>query len=165
MKYFLKFIASIFRGLILYKRLVPAGLLGIFVVSQFLGDAWTKGLAYASIHLGKTLFSAELIINENVNLAISDSLLYDFGAFFQIVMAVMIFYFLIKWITKVFVKVAGSQAEWGAMLIAVFVVFILEISMVRLIDGSFGFFPIRDGLWYLLINYQPVLSNIHFFGI
>lgn len=165
MKYFFKLIGAVFRGLVLYKKFIPAGLLGIFVVSQFITDAWTQGLTYASIHLGKTLFSAELIINENVNLAIADSTLYTFGAFFQIVMAVMIFYFLIKWITKVLVKVAGSQAEWGAMLIAVFIVFILEISMVRIVDGAFGFIPIYDGLWYLLTNYQPVLANIHFFGV
>lgn len=164
MKYFLKLIGAFWRGLILYKRFIPAGFLGLFVVSQFISDIFTEGFAYAFAHLGKTLFSAELVINENVKLAIINSPQYGFGSLLEIIASVMIFYFLLKWLTKLFVKIAGAQAEWGAMLLSLFFIFALEISMVRVIDGQFGFIPIKDGLWFLIMNIKPVLLNVHLFG-
>lgn len=163
-KYFLKLIGAVWRGLILYKRFIPAGFLGLFVVSQFISDIFSKGFTYAVIHLAKTLFSAELVINENVKLAVMNSPQYGLDNLLAIIASIMIFYFLLKWLTKLFVKIAGAQAEWGALLLSLFFIFVLEISMVRFIDGSFGFVPVKDGLFFLAMNIKPVLLNIHIFG-
>lgn len=142
------------------KGFIPMFLVGIFLIGEFLWNLITHSFPYAFEQLAKATFAAELTINENVQLAILNAPEYNLWSFLQIVIAVYIIYLIVKFFTMVQVKLAGATAQWGAMLISVLFVGIIEISMVRIIDGQFGFIPIWNGIIFLLLNIVPVFANI-----
>jgi len=163
MSYILRFFSGAFKFLAKYKMVIPGSSVGIYVVIQFIYDLINHGFSYSIAHLSQTLLAAELTINRNVHLALQHSPDYNLGAFFQIVFAVIILWMFIKWMTKLFVKIAGAQAEWGAMVMALFFIAAIEVATVKVIDGVWGFVPIKDGIWFLLVNLGPVFSNMHWF--
>lgn len=161
--YILKGIGKIVGFLIRNAKFIPKSFAGIFIVSNFIINIFTKGFAYAIAVLAKSLLAAELIINQNVKLAIANSPEYGLNEFFSIIISIYILIVFVKWIGKLFVNIAGAQALWGAFAMAIVMIAILEIAAVRFIDGVFGFVPIKDGIWFLLMNLAPVLQNIHIF--
>jgi hypothetical protein len=156
-----KGLAKLFRGLLnltKYSSLIPVG---IFIVGDFFLNWFrSKSFPFAFSITAKTLLSAELIINEKVHLAIANAKGYNLIDVFQILIALYILYALVRFFTKLQIKQAGSQAEWGAVMIAVAIVSIIEVSAVAVIDGKFGFIPIWDGVIFLLMNLQPVFTSI-----
>jgi hypothetical protein len=142
-----------------YSKALPYGFAGIFVVSSFFSNWYHHGIAYASMYLAKTILGAELIINENVHHAILNQG-YGLWQFIEIMMSVYILVMLIKFLGKVQERLAGAQSRWGSYLFAIPVVFIIEIATVRFIDGHFGFIPLKDGIFFLMMNLTPVLNNI-----
>jgi hypothetical protein len=159
MIYLLKVLQSLFGTIGRAKGFLPVGVASLFLIIQFFINM-RVGLFFAFEELGKAVFAAELVINENVHLAIMDSQQYGFRAFFHILVSIFIIYKLVKFFAKLQIKITGSQAEWGAFVIALFIVGIIEISAIKLIDGQFGFIPIWDGIVFLFLNITPVLINV-----
>jgi hypothetical protein len=159
MKYVTRLFQAFLAMILRVRGFLPIWFAGLFIFIQFIINAVMVSFPYAFERLGVTIFAAELIINENVHKAILDSG-YGFIQFAQILLALFILYKIIRFLTLVLVKVSGSQAEWGAMLISVFIVVIIEISTIKIVDGQFGFYPIYNGLWFLFSNLGPVLMNI-----
>lgn len=58
----------------------------------------------------------------------------------------------------------GANPSIGAWGFAIIFLAILELSVVRIVDGV-AFIPIYDGLFFLMINIGPVISNINWFGL
>jgi hypothetical protein len=156
---FVGFFVMLFR----YSRWLPAGFSGLFVVITFLSDLFTKGISFATIHIAQILFAAEYIINQNVHLAIQNSDMYTLNSFFAILSSVIILFMFIKFLTKLFVKIAGAQAEYGAIFMSIVFVAMLESIVIWGSTGKFGFIPFYHGLWFLLTNLVAVVTNIHFF--
>jgi len=163
MIYTLRFLSRLLFFLGRVSRFIPAGLAGLFVIFNFLVIVFTKGFSPGITYLATTFFASEYIINTNVKLAIINSPAYTFNAFLQIVSSLFVLLWVIKFIGFLFVKISGSQAEWGAYLMAVFFVFAIELSVVKIVDGHWGFIPIYDGIIFLLRHLQPILTNIHWF--
>ncbi len=141
------------------RGLIPIWFAGSLLLIQFVFDMIKVSVPYAFERLGSQIFAAELIINQNVHAAILN-VNYGFIQFVQITLSVFILYKVVRFITMIFVKVSGSQAEWGAMLMAIFMVIVIEVSTIKIIDGSFGFIPFKDGLVFLVMNIGPVIVNI-----
>lgn len=156
---------ELFKFLFKYKTVIPKASVGIFIIIIFFFNLITLGPITAFANLAQSIFGAELIINTNVHLALIDSP--DYGVFqlFEIFIALMTLYILVKYITKALVGWTGSQAIWGAGSFAVLIVAIISISYTKIADGSFGFIPIWDSVIFLAMNLQPVLINAvpHFF--
>ena len=142
------------------KHYIPAGITTIFIVVQFFVDWILATLPYAFQNLSQTLFAAERTINEMVRLAVYDPASYNIISFLKILISLYILYILVKFLAKLQIKVTGSQAEWGAYVIGVLFVAIIQISTIRMIDGKFGFIPIWDGVIYMLFNLQFVITGI-----
>jgi hypothetical protein len=159
-RYFFRFIGQIFAFVLKYKGILPLSFTGLFVVASFISDTIRQGVVFAAVNLSKTFFASELVINENVKLAILDSPLYNIGAFFHIIISLFIIWYFIFFVTKLFVKIAGAQAEWGAAVMAVLFFCAIEFASIKIIDGFFGFIPIRDGVFFLLQHIDPVIMNI-----
>lgn len=141
-----------------YSGIVPVGL---FIVTQFFIDFFsTKSFPFAFSNMGKTLFSAELVINEKVHMAIANAQGYNLIDFFQILISLYILYALVSFLVRLQVGVGGAQAKWGAFVIAIIIVGIIEVSAIAVIDGVFGFVPLWDGVIFLLMNLEPVLTSI-----
>lgn len=142
------------------KHLIPIGIASIFIIAQFFVD-WVLGtLPYAFQRLSKTLFAAELIINESVYLAIHHPDQYGFLDFFKILIGVYILFTLVRFLSKLQINVSGAQARWGTYVIGFLFVAIIQISTARYIDGQFGFIPVWDGLLYLLFNIEYVILGL-----
>lgn len=148
-----------FKFLFKYKSVIPRTSIGIFIIIMFFYNLVTEGVVVAFSNLSRSVFGAELTINQNVHLAISNSPNYGSFQFFEIIIALMTLYILVKYITKVLVKFTASQSEWGAGIFAVLVVAIISISYTKIVDGSFGFLPIIDSVFFLFTNIQPVIIN------
>jgi len=144
-------------------RFLPKGGLSLFIFITFFIELFTKGFSYAMTHLATSILGAELIINRNVKLAVQNLPDYSLLSFVEIVSSVLVLYYLIKFITAFLVGFSGSQARWSSMIVSILIVGIIEISVISIVDNHLGFIPIKDGLWYLVTNIQPVLLNIHFF--
>ena len=151
---------AFFKWLNRVKHYIPAGITTIFIVVQFFVDWILATLPYAFQNLSQTLFAAERTINEMVRLAVYDPASYNIVSFLKILISLYILYILVKFLAKLQIKVTGSQAEWGAYVIGVLFVAIIQISTIRMIDGKFGFIPIWDGVIYMLFNLQFVITGI-----
>ncbi len=159
-KYIGMFFSWVFRMLGIYGKWIPSGFAGIFIVSDFIINWVRANLPYAFQNLAKTLFSAELIINEKVHLAIANAQSYNLLDFIHILISIYVIFSLVKFFAKLEIKIAGAQAEWGAYFMAIVIVAIIEISMIKIIDGTFGFIPLWNGIIFLIINIKPVLTAI-----
>lgn len=160
MMYLLRAFGGLFKYLGRFAKWIPAGMAGIFVVTNFFID-WIRGsFPYAFEGVAKTIFAAELVINEKVHMAIANAVGYNLIDIFQIAISLYIFFALIKFFTKIQVKISGAQAEWGAAFVALLIVAIIEVSAIKLIDGHFGFIPIWNGIIFMLINIGPVFTSI-----
>lgn len=146
------------------KGYLPKSIAGIFLVSTFVSNFVSYGFETAIRELALSIVSAELIIHKNVTLAVEKSPEYGFYEFMQIVISVMILWWLIKYITKLLVKISGSQAEWGAVFMAIVFVMLIEYVGIAILVTDFSFIPIYNGLFYLLINSQAVLFHINWFN-
>lgn len=151
--------SGLFEFLGKYFRFLPYGFTGIFIITNLLINLYYHGSTYAFIILAKTLLSVELVINENVHKAILNQG-YGLIQFIEILTSIYIIYLFLRFWVWVQLKFSGSQAEGGSYVIAFIILFIVEITTVRFIDGSFGFVPIKDGLFFLFINLTPVFQNI-----
>ena len=151
---------AFFKWFMKIKHHIPAGVTTIFIIVQFFVDWILATLPYAFQNLSKTLFSAELTINEMVRLAVYEPSKYTVFSFFKILISLYILYILVRFLARLQIKVTGSQAEWGAYVIGILFVAIIQISTIRMIDGKFGFIPIWDGIIYMLFNLQYVILGM-----
>ena len=147
------------------KAYLPKSFMGLFIVSTFFYNFSQSGMRYALIELSKSLLAAEISINENVTLAVQNSPEYGFMNLLEIIFSVMVLWYLVKYIGKLFIKISGSQAEWGAYLLGVVFVIVIEFSTIMIILPEKKFIPFIDGLLYFFLNIDPCLRNIHVFGI
>lgn len=145
------------------KGVLPKSFLGFFILIKFFSNLFTHGFNVAFEELAKSILSAELVIRENVLLAINNSPDYGILEFVEIIFSLMILWYLVKMIMKAFDNSAmfGSfvQFLWSVLIIA-----IIETSTSVALTRSFTFIPIYDGVFFLLMNLSPVLANIHIFG-
>lgn len=135
----------------------------VFILIKCASVFYTQGTTAGFQTLATEIFTAESILHQNVDLAINASPEYTIWAFLAILNSLIILYLLVKAIVWLIVNISGAQAAFGAWLIAIAAVAIIELVAVKLINGTFAFIPIKDGLFYLLIHLQPVFTNIHFF--
>lgn len=142
------------------SRFIPIGIAGIFLISQFFIDWFIKGFSYAMAHAGQTIFAAELIINRMTHLAIIDSPEYGLKAFITIIISLLIMYSVIKWVGKGARYLIGGNQSFGEYVIGIFILAIVSAASVKVIDGVWGFIPIRDSIVFLFKNIGPVLGNI-----
>jgi len=159
---FFKYLGRFFKFFFRWGAILPAGL---FIVTEFFINLIRANFTYAFSETAKTLFSAELVINEMVHLAIANSSSYTIISFIRILISLYILYALVKFIGKVLIKFTGSQAEAMAYVVGLIIVAIIEISAIAVIDKQFGFFPIYNGLIFLFMNLKPVIFNIFSFGV
>ena len=155
----LELLGRFFKFLIKYRGRLPSGSAGLYIVVVFFFNLFSYGPTIAVREISKSVFATELTIHENVLLAINNSSGYGLFQFFEILMSLMILIVLVKFITRVLVGVSGSQAVWGAYLISLIIVGLLEIGSVKIINGTWGFIPLWDGVVFLFLNLKPVLIN------
>jgi len=156
----LKGLMRLFKYIPAVARYIPLGFAGLFVVTQFLIEAFTKGFPYAVAHAGQTIFAAELTINQNVQLAIMDAPEYGLHAFIAIAVGVLIMYSVVKWVGKGTRKLIGGNESFGEYVVGLFVLALVSTLSIKIIDGTFGFVPIRDSLVFLFVNIQAVIGNV-----
>ena len=160
MSYIARGFARLFKYIPQVARFIPLGFAGLFVVTQFIIDWFTKGFAYAMAHAGQTIFAAELTINQMTHLAIIDSPEYGFGEFIAIAVSVLIMYSVVKWTGRGVRKLIGGNESFGEYVVGIFILSVVSAASIKVIDGVFGFIPIRDSIVFLLKNLGPVLGNI-----
>ncbi|MEA3430336.1 MAG: hypothetical protein U9R08_03610 [Nanoarchaeota archaeon] len=140
---------------------IPAIAWGIVIIGV-LNTLSKKGFGEAMIELVQKSLASEYTINQNVTLAIQNPELFGFMHFLEIVSAVLIFYYLVKWITKAQIGDTGAQAWMGAARWSILIVIILEIAVISVtnLDLQFWnyFIPIKDSFWYLLMNFYHVVD-------
>jgi hypothetical protein len=102
-------------------------------------------------YLALSLLAAELTIKQNIDALIAGTTTH-FPALIEIIGALIILFGVIKVLSSVLINVTGSQARWGAYLIAVFIVGVIEFTAIYAFTDVTGFIPLRDGLLYLLLN-------------
>lgn len=165
---------KIFELVIRYKGLVPSGFVGVFTLAIFFSNIKEMGLASAFRELAVQLLSAEVIINEKVNLAIALDPTYTFIDFLMVINAVLIVYYFVKWTGKALIGLTGSQARFMAYVVAVVIMAIVEMSVIAFVlkEWTFSsffkgesFIPLWDGVVYLTFNIKSVLWNINWFGV
>jgi len=142
------------------KGFLPAIFLGFFFIIQFFIDAFTHGVPYAFQTIAETLFAGERIINQNVQYAILNAPQYNLWSFIQIIVSLFMIYEVIKFLTWIQIKFAGATAEGGAIVISIIFFCIIEMSVIRIVDGKFGFIPLWNGVIFLFINIGDVFMNI-----
>jgi hypothetical protein len=153
---FAKFLALFPR----FARFIPVGIAGLFIFVQFVIDLFTKGFPYAIAHFSETILGAELTINQAVHSAIVDSPSYNFLAFLSIIVSLIIIYTIIRVIGKISRKLLAANQSYGEYLIGIGIFIILSAASIRVIDGVWGFVPIKDSVVFLLVNINPVFANI-----
>jgi len=163
----MKALLTIFKGIwtmiSTWKTYIPRGFAFIFVLFNVITIFRSEGLGAAFKYLIKVLLASELIINQNVTLAINNSPEYNLFAFFAIVNSMIILYFLFRVLFWLIHFGVGSQlwASLGALLIMGFA----EYAAACAFEGGFsGFIPIIHGVGYLILNIKPVLYNINWLG-
>lgn len=148
----------LWAGLITVRAYLPYGFSAIMILLTIAKLIFTDPSQILPV-LGTTVFGAEYQIHTNVALAIAQSPEYTLFAFFQIINGIVILYILTRILTKMFIGWTGSQAQWGAATFSIGIVAVIEFSALRFVNGV-TFVPIKDGLWYLLMNLGPVFNNI-----
>lgn len=158
--YTVKFIQQFFRFFARNAKFLPGSFAGLYIIVNFIVDIVRGDVQVAFARLAKTLFAAEYVINQNVHLAVANSPQYGMGEFVQIVVSLMVMYIFIKWVSKVMTLSFGANKNFGAYFWAAVLLFVIEASSARIIDGTFGFIPLWDGVVFLFIHISPVLSNV-----
>jgi hypothetical protein len=152
------------KGIFKYRTLLPKTFVILFTVTNAIIIGFQQGFKEGMMVLAKTLLMAELIIQQNVTLAINNDPSYNLFAFMQIINACLVLYILIKIIVKVLlVGFTGSQAPFSSYLVAIIIVGIIEMAAIGWFEHTF-FIPIWDGIIYLLLNLGAVISNIHWWS-
>jgi hypothetical protein len=113
--------------------------------------------------VGMQILAAEQNIKRVVDLAIANSPDYNLIALLSLFASLHIAYLVIKIFAKLLEWFTGSQAVGGTIVFAIIIFAIVEASAIGIVDGSFTFVPVKDGIVYLLFNLQPIFANISFF--
>jgi len=142
------------------KGFIPSIFLGLFFIIQFLYNWIVYGLPYAFQTLATTLFAGERVINTNVQYALLNAPQYNLFSFIEILVSLFMIYQVIKFLTYIQIKLAGSTSAWGAALISILFFCIIEMSVITFVDGKFGFIPLWDGVIFMFIHIGPVFQNI-----
>lgn len=148
-----------------FKGLLPKSILGFYVVITFFINLATQGFSVALTEFGKSIFSAEMVIRENVMLAVAGDPTYGIFNLIEIVFSIMMLWYILKfmfWIAKSFQ--GESIPKIPTMALLCLILAIIEFAVASMINKNFDFIPIVDGIGYLLFNIQPVLMNVHIFG-
>lgn len=153
---------SIFTGLKAWWSFIPMWFAAVFLLLRFFLTLISEGPGPAFLRMATELFAAEYNIHQQVHLAVTHSSEYGFIAFFSILNSLVIIYYFLKIMTKIFEWVTGSVAIFGSFLMAILFLGIVELSVIRAVNGVW-FIPIWDGLIFLLFNLKPVFMNIAFF--
>jgi len=146
------------------KGVLPKSFLGFFILIKFFSNFFTSGFNVAFEELAKSILSAEMVIRENVLLAINDSVTYGIAEFVEIFFSLMILWYFVTTLMKAF-DASAMVGKFGQFFWAVLIVAIIETSTSVALTRSFTFIPIYDGVFFLAMNLAPVFGNIHFFGV
>jgi len=141
-------------------RYIPLGLGAIFIVSNFFIDLFTTGFKVAFYHLIKTIFLSELVINEKVVEAVYYPAMYNIWDFVAILVSLLVLYNLGKFLIKALDRSMGANLNMGSPVWAILIISLLSITGAVIIDKGLGFIPIKDSLYFLVVNIKPVLTNI-----
>lgn len=151
---------NLFKGLGFLGKFGGIIPVGIFIVSQFFIDLIRANLPYAFSNMAKTLFTAELKINELVHMAINNVPGYNIWSFIQILLSLYILYALVRFFSFLIVSVAGGQAIAGSYVISLLFVGVISISAIAVVDKSMGFIPIYDSVIFMFMNIDKVIGSI-----
>lgn len=147
-----------------FKKILPEMFVIIFSIITAVVEGFRNGFKAGVMVLAKEIFGAELVIRQNVQLAIQNDPTYSFFAFFAILNGVLVIYVLTKFIMKyIIMGISGSTAPVSAFLISLLIVGLIEMAAIGWIEHIF-FIPLWDGVIFLLFNLQPVFGNIHWFS-
>lgn len=154
---------GVFGRLASMKMWLPLGFAGILVLMDVISVAMQYGGKAAFLTLAQKIAIAEFTIRENVLLAIAKSPEYGLINVLDIIAALILLYHVVKFFKNMLIGVAGAQAPWMAWIMGLIIAGIIEIAATALIYQEF-FFPIYDGLVFLVFNIAPVVQNITIFG-
>ena len=156
---FVKFF-SIFKYFWDVRGILPKSFAGLFIISTFFINLVTSGPIIAIQELAKSVLGADKVIQENVTLAINGSAGFTINEFVEIWVSVMIIWYLIKFVAKMFQEGPGGQSKQGCYVYAVFVVILIEYCAIATLDRDYTFIPLWDGLVFLILNLGPVFQNV-----
>ena len=155
-----RYLGKFFRAIPAVARFIPSASAGIFIVIDFFMNLIQYNLPYAFEQTAITIFGAELTINQAVHLAIADVPEYNFFMFLRIILSLYILFSVVKFFTLIQLRVSGAQAPFSAGAVSVLITGIISLAGIAVIEGSFGFVPIKDSIVFLIVNLKPVLFNI-----
>lgn len=155
-------LGGIFGLLGKFKGLLPKSILGFFILITFFQNLFKYGFNIASKELAKSILAAELVIRENVMLAVQNSPQYGLYEFLEIFFSLMVLWYLLKMLARIF-ESFGMVGSFGRILSSLGIIIVLEVAAIAIVDVPFSFVPIKDGVWFLFMNLDPVLQNIHLF--
>ena len=145
----------------MWWKYIPPGLVAIYIVLRFVLQFVFFGMNIALMNLGKTLLSSEMAIHEKVSLAISNSPDYNFFGLIDIIVSLLVLFYIISFLVKIIYSMTGG-AQFGSVIMALVIFALIEVVALKFIDGNFGFIPLKDGIFYLLFNLRPVVENSGF---
>lgn len=135
----------------------------MFILIDFSIDALRGGFGFAFLELAFRFLTAERTIYESVGLAVIDSPEYNLFSFINMIIAIYLVFNFVRFVGKILINATGSQALWGAYLVAFGIFGIIELVAVTVSVFAFNesfFFPIIQGFGYLIMNLTPVMVNI-----
>lgn len=158
--YVFKYAGVLLKFFFKFKKFIPGSVAGVFLLIDFFRDLADEGVRIAFDNLARSIFACELAINKNVHLAMDNSIHYGVNEFLEIVTSVFILYTLFLFLVKIFqFSMSSNIALFGAIFISAFVIFMVELSVLKMV-GHPDFVPFRDGILLLFLNTTPVFNNI-----
>ena len=158
-------IISIGKFLFTNWKAFPKGFSAIIILIILLTNVYTAiksgDWSGAITEIGQTIFSAEIVMREITQMAISNSPDYTIFQFLKWLNSFFVVYFMIKYAGVVLIKFTGSQAEWMAYILGAGFFAILEVVVIKSVDGKW-FSPLWDGMVFSLRNLDSIFGNIYF---
>jgi len=161
MSYLLKYFGRGFMKFLPFMtKYGSLGLSAVYLLVTFVIGIFKYGFVQSFAYLAKSIFGAELIINEGVTLAVKNDPSYNFGVFLSIVFSFIILYSLVKHLSRFIRNMLGANKSYGENVISILIVMLISTMTAYAIDSQFGFFSVKDSIIYLIYNINPVLANI-----
>jgi hypothetical protein len=86
--------------------------------------------------------------------------MYNIWDFVAILVSLLVLYNLGKFLIKALDRSMGANLNMGSPVWAILIISLLSITGAVIIDKGLGFIPIKDSLYFLVVNIKPVLTNI-----
>ena len=162
MKGLMVIFGGIVRLLARTRLYIPPIWAGLFIAWKLVTTAIEHGIVYALKDTANRVFLAEKTINELVTKAIQTPELYGFMDLVEIATSAIIMFVLIKFFANLITGMLGAnEKNLGRWLIGAGIVFLIEFAVSSVSTGkAFDFIPIKDGIFYLIMNFSPVFNNV-----